>query len=71
MKVKEKVDLKVKKDLKRGILHLLKREIQAIFNFGLKTLGTNLFIANFNFNTRDEELRELFEKFGTVTSCKI
>ena len=34
-------------------------------------LGSNLFIANFNFNTTNEELQELFEKKGKVVSCQI
>ena len=31
----------------------------------------NIFISNLNFNINDEELRELFETFGEVTSSKV
>ena len=31
----------------------------------------NIFISNLNYNTQDEELQELFEKFGAVSSAKI
>ncbi len=31
----------------------------------------NIFISNLNYNTAEEELQELFEKFGTVDSAKI
>jgi RNA recognition motif-containing protein len=31
----------------------------------------NIFISNLNFNINDEELRELFESFGEVTSSKV
>ena len=31
----------------------------------------NIFISNLNYNTQEEELQELFEKFGAVSSAKI
>ena len=31
----------------------------------------NIFVGGIPFNSREEELREQFEKFGTVASCKI
>lgn len=31
----------------------------------------NIFVANLNYQTQDDELRELFEDFGAVDSAKI
>ena len=31
----------------------------------------NIFVAKLNFETREDDLRELFEEFGTVDSVKI
>jgi RNA recognition motif-containing protein len=31
----------------------------------------NMYISNLSFHTTDENLRELFEKFGTVSSAKV
>lgn len=31
----------------------------------------NMYVSNLSFNTRDEELKELFEAYGTVSSAKV
>jgi RNA recognition motif-containing protein len=31
----------------------------------------NLYVSNFGFNKEDDDLREIFEKFGQVTSAKV
>ena len=31
----------------------------------------NMYVSNLSFNTRDEELKELFASFGTVSSAKV
>ena len=31
----------------------------------------NLYVSNFGFNKEDDDLREIFEKFGQVTSVKV
>lgn len=31
----------------------------------------NMYVSNLSFNTRDEELKELFAAFGTVSSAKV
>jgi RNA recognition motif-containing protein len=31
----------------------------------------NMYVSNLSFHTTDENLRELFEKFGTVSSAKV
>ncbi|MEP7165424.1 MAG: RNA-binding protein [Ferruginibacter sp.] len=31
----------------------------------------NMYVSNLSFNTRDEELKELFSSFGTVSSAKV
>ena len=31
----------------------------------------NMYVSNLSFHTTDESLKELFEKFGTVTSAKV
>lgn len=31
----------------------------------------NMYVSNLSFNTRDEELKELFAVFGTVSSAKV
>ncbi len=30
-----------------------------------------MYVSNLSFNTRDEELKELFEAYGTVSSAKV
>jgi len=34
-------------------------------------LFMNMYISNLSFHTTDEDLRVLFEKFGTVSSAKV
>ncbi|KAK8948601.1 Polyadenylate-binding protein 2 [Platanthera zijinensis] len=36
-----------------------------------KYQGLNLFLKNLDDNIGDEKLKELFSKFGTITSCKV
>jgi RNA recognition motif-containing protein len=31
----------------------------------------NMYVSNLSFNTSDEKLKELFEKFGAVSSAKV
>jgi RNA recognition motif-containing protein len=31
----------------------------------------NMYVSNLSFNTRDEELKELFEAYGSVSSAKV
>jgi hypothetical protein len=31
----------------------------------------NLYVSNLSFNTTDDKLRQLFEKFGAVSSAKV
>jgi RNA recognition motif-containing protein len=31
----------------------------------------NMYVSNLSFNTNDEALKQLFEKFGTVSSAKV
>jgi len=31
----------------------------------------NMYVSNLSFHTTDENLRELFQKFGTVSSAKV
>jgi len=33
--------------------------------------GTNLFVANFKFNAKEADLRELFEQQGKVNTCSL
>jgi RNA recognition motif-containing protein len=41
------------------------------YYFNLKLLFMNMYVSNLSFHTTDENLRELFEKFGTVSSAKV
>jgi RNA recognition motif-containing protein len=34
-------------------------------------MGINIYVGNLSFNTREDELRDLFATFGAVDSCKI
>ena len=36
-----------------------------------KMAGANLYIKNLEDGTDDEKLRELFNEFGTITSCRV
>jgi len=36
-----------------------------------RSQGVNLYIKNLNESTTDEQLKELFSTFGTITSCKV
>jgi len=31
----------------------------------------NMYVSNLSFHTRDEDLKQLFEQFGTVSSAKV
>ena len=31
----------------------------------------NMYVSNLSFNTNDDALKQLFEKFGTVSSAKV
>ena len=34
-------------------------------------MGNKLYVGNLSFNTEEENLKEAFQKFGNVTSCKL
>jgi RNA recognition motif-containing protein len=36
-----------------------------------KSFFMNMYVSNLSFNTNDEALKQLFEKFGTVSSAKV
>ena len=34
-------------------------------------MSTNLYVGNLSYNTKDDDLRNLFSEFGTVTSAQV
>ncbi|KHN22334.1 Polyadenylate-binding protein 2 [Glycine soja] len=52
-------------------LELKERNEQSTKETVDKYHGTNLYIKNLDDSVGDEELRELFSEFGTITSCKV
>ena len=36
-----------------------------------KLQGANLYVKNLDYSINEENLKELFSKFGTITSCKV
>jgi RNA recognition motif-containing protein len=50
---------------------LLLALVTGILLFILNHCFMNMYVSNLSFHTTDENLRELFEKFGAVSSAKV
>jgi RNA recognition motif-containing protein len=50
---------------------LLLALVTGILLFILNYCFMNMYVSNLSFHTTDENLRELFEKFGAVSSAKV
>ncbi|XP_051150085.1 polyadenylate-binding protein 2-like [Andrographis paniculata] len=63
----------VRKALKKSerVQELKSRFEQTAREAGNKVQGTNLYVKNLDDKIDDEKLKELFAKFGTITSCKV